>query len=183
VGVCTHVALELVHQYKSLKKRLIGGEGGIRSLGALPHQRFRPDPKPSNHQIHSKPEYQVQNRYSGIRRRTAARAQGRWISSTRVASRSSGFRPSSRFAREGCCQEARASRPRRPASARIRRLSSHAQLSCRWIPQHCATLREGSRKATASGKTLSGVILRATLRLVPVWLHGAWALMQPPGRP
>ena len=41
-----------------------GGEGGIRSRGSHSLQRFRPDPKPSNHQIHSKPEYQVQNRYS-----------------------------------------------------------------------------------------------------------------------
>ena len=44
----------------------IGGEGGIRSRRSLPHQRFRPDPKPSIRQIHSKPEYQVQNRYSAI---------------------------------------------------------------------------------------------------------------------
>ena len=41
-----------------------GGEGGIRSRGSLPHQQFRPDRKPAIHQIHSKPEYQVQNRYS-----------------------------------------------------------------------------------------------------------------------
>jgi hypothetical protein len=44
-----------------------GGEGGIRSRRSLPHQRFKPDPKLSNRQIHSKPEYQVQNRYSAIR--------------------------------------------------------------------------------------------------------------------
>jgi hypothetical protein len=40
-----------------------GGEGGIRSRGSRCHQRLRPDRKPSNHQIHSKPEYQVQNKY------------------------------------------------------------------------------------------------------------------------
>jgi hypothetical protein len=40
-----------------------GGEGGIRSRRSLSHQRFRPNRKPSIRQIHSKPEYQVQNRY------------------------------------------------------------------------------------------------------------------------
>ena len=47
-------------------QRGIGGEGGIRSRDPRSHQRLRPDPKPSIHQIHSKPEYQVQNRYSAI---------------------------------------------------------------------------------------------------------------------
>jgi hypothetical protein len=50
--------------YLYLQLFMVGGEGGIRTRGSLPHQRFRPDPKLSNHQIHSKPEYQVQNRYS-----------------------------------------------------------------------------------------------------------------------
>ena len=40
----------------------------------LPHQRFRPDRKPSNRQIHSKPEYQVQNRYSDSTTPSAPRA-------------------------------------------------------------------------------------------------------------
>lgn len=46
--------------------RCDGGEGGIRSRDPRSHQRLRPDPKPSIHQIHSKSEYQVQNRYSAI---------------------------------------------------------------------------------------------------------------------
>ncbi len=45
---------------------VFGGEGGIRSRDSRSHQRLRPDPKPSIHQIHSKPEYQAQNRYSAI---------------------------------------------------------------------------------------------------------------------
>ena len=40
------------------------GEGGIRSRDSRCHQQFRRDSKPSIHQIHSKAEYQVQNRYS-----------------------------------------------------------------------------------------------------------------------
>ena len=41
-----------------------GGEGGIRSRNSRSHQQFRPVFNRSNRQNRSKPEYQVQNRYS-----------------------------------------------------------------------------------------------------------------------
>jgi len=73
---------------------VFGGEGGIRSRSPLPHQRFRPDPKLSNRQIHSKPEYQVQNRYSRIPGPTPPRRRGRWTHSCRLV-----VKPLQRFGR------------------------------------------------------------------------------------
>src|SRR5712671_4324033 len=49
---------------RHIARDFVGGEGGIRSRGSRYHQRFRRDSKPSIHHIHSKPEYQVQNRDS-----------------------------------------------------------------------------------------------------------------------
>ncbi len=53
-------------QVIELQGFIVGGEGGIRSRDPRSHQRLRRDSKPSIHQIHSKPEYQVQNRYRAI---------------------------------------------------------------------------------------------------------------------
>ena len=66
---CKVSPMDCVHPSRGASRDaggLDGGEGGIRSRDPRSHQRLRPDPKPSIHQIHSKPEYQVQIRYSQI---------------------------------------------------------------------------------------------------------------------
>jgi hypothetical protein len=60
-----HVAIEAIES----KYAQVGGEGGIRSRRSPLHQRFSPIGSSESGLLHSKPEYQVQNRYSTRRLR------------------------------------------------------------------------------------------------------------------